>query len=399
MAKRITLDFLKTESASGLILATAAVAAIVLANSPWAHIYFGFITEPFTVQLGAFTETLSIIDWVKEGLMAVFFFVVGLEIKYEIVRGELANPRRLALPVLAALGGMVGPALIYLALNMGPTGAAGPSAQGWPVPVATDIAFAIAALAVAGPKLPPNLRVFLLTLAIVDDLGAVGLIGLLFTDHFRILELAGALVGLAGMGLLGRWRRAPYLLYAVGFVIVWGFMLKSGVSTSLAGVAAAATIPLEARKPGRPGVLEDFMEGLHPYVAFLILPLFAFCAAGFSVRGIGLSDLFGPIALGVAAGLFLGKQIGVFGAAFLVIALKLARRPTGAKWVELYGLSLLCGIGFTMSLFVGQLAFPSTDAVAQGQVRIGVVVGSLLSTAAGMAVLAWAQRRRVGEVD
>ncbi|WP_293367470.1 Na+/H+ antiporter NhaA [Phenylobacterium sp.] len=395
MAKRITLDFLKTESASGLILATAALAAIALANSPWAHIYFGFIGEPFTVQLGAFTETLSIIDWVKEGLMAVFFFVVGLEIKYEIVRGELANPRRLALPVIAALGGMAGPALIYLAINMGP----GAAPQGWPVPVATDIAFAIAALAVAGPKLPPNLRVFLLTLAIVDDLGAVGLIGLLFTDHFRILELAGALAALTGMGLLGRWRRAPYLLYAIGFVVVWGFTLKSGISTSLAGVAAAATIPLEPRKPGRPGVLEDFMEGLHPYVAFLILPLFAFCAAGFTIRGLGLPDLFGPIALGVAAGLFFGKQLGVFGAAFLVIVLKLARRPTGAKWVELYGLSLLCGVGFTMSLFIGQLAFPSTDVAAEAQVRIGVVAGSLLSTAAGMAVLAWSQARRASEED
>ncbi|HEV7383664.1 MAG TPA: Na+/H+ antiporter NhaA [Phenylobacterium sp.] len=393
MAKRITLDFLKTESASGVILAAAALAAIALANSPWARGYFGFIAEPFTVQLGAFTETLSILDWVKEGLMAVFFFVVGLEIKYEIVRGELANPRRLALPVIAALGGMVGPALIYLVINAGTGGAP----RGWPVPVATDIAFAIAALAVAGPKLPPNLRVFLLTLAIVDDLGAVGLIGLLFTDHLRVMELLGALVALALMGLLGRWRRAPYLLYALGFVVVWGFTLKSGISTSLAGVAAAATIPLEARKVGRPGVLEDFMEGLHPYVAFLILPLFAFCAAGFSIRGLGLSDLFGPIALGVAAGLFIGKQIGVFGAASLVIGLKLARRPTGAKWVELYGLSLLCGIGFTMSLFIGQLAFPLTDAAAEAQVRIGVVVGSLASTLAGMAVLAWSQARRARE--
>jgi NhaA family Na+:H+ antiporter len=393
MAKRITLDFLKTESASGVILAAAALAAIALANSPWARGYFEFIAEPFTVQLGAFTETLSILDWVKEGLMAVFFFVVGLEIKYEIVRGELANPRRLALPVIAALGGMVGPALIYLAINAGMGGAP----RGWPVPVATDIAFAIAALAVAGPKLPPNLRVFLLTLAIVDDLGAVGLIGLLFTDHLRVMELLGALVALALMGLLGRWRRAPYLLYALGFVVVWGFTLKSGISTSLAGVAAAATIPLEARKVGRPGVLEDFMEGLHPYVAFLILPLFAFCAAGFSIRGLGLSDLFGPVALGVAAGLFVGKQIGVFGAASLVIGLKLARRPTGAKWVELYGLSLLCGIGFTMSLFIGQLAFPLTDAAAEAQVRIGVVVGSLASTLAGMAVLAWSQARRARE--
>jgi NhaA family Na+:H+ antiporter len=206
-------------------------------------------------------------------------------------------------------------------------------------------------------------------------------------------------VALAGMGLLGRWRRAPYLLYAVGFVVVWGFTLKSGISTSLAGVAAATTIPLEPRKPGRPGVLEDFMEGLHPYVAFLILPLFAFCAAGFTFRGLGLSDLFGPIAVGVAAGLFLGKQLGVFGAAALVIGLKLARRPTGAKWIELYGLSLLCGIGFTMSLFIGQLAFPSTDIAAEAQVRIGVVAGSLLSTVAGMAVLAWAQQRRAGQED
>jgi NhaA family Na+:H+ antiporter len=393
MARRMTLDFLKTESASGLVLAAAALVAIALANSPWASAYYGFIHEPFTIQVGAFTETLPVGDWVKDGLMAVFFFVVGLEIKYEIVRGELANPRRLALPVIAALGGMLGPALIYLAVNSGQGGAP----EGWPVPVATDIAFAIAALAVAGPKLPPNLRVFLLTLAIVDDLGAVGLIGLLFTHHFRILELAGALLGLLGMGLLGRWRRAPYLVYFVGFVIVWGFTLKSGISTSLAGVAAAATIPLEPRKAGRPGVLEDFMEGLHPYVAFLILPLFAFTAAGFTFRGLGISDLFGPIALGVAAGLFFGKQIGVFGAAALVIGLKLARRPTGAKWIELYGLSLLCGLGFTMSLFIGQLAFPLSDAAAQAQVRIGVVAGSLLSTVAGMAVLGWAQRKRARE--
>lgn len=390
MARRITLDFLKTESASGVILAAAAIAAIALANSPWADSYFGFIRQPFTVQLGAFTETLPILNWIKDGLMAVFFFVVGLEIKYEIVRGELANPRRLALPVLAALGGMVGPALVYLAVNSG----AGGAPQGWPTPVATDIAFAIAALAVAGPKLAPNLRVFLLTLAIVDDLGAVSLIGLLFTSHFRLMELLGALVALALMGLLGRWRRAPYLFYAVGFVVVWGFMLKSGVSTSLAGVAAAATVPLEPRKPGRPGVLEDFMEGLHPYVAFLILPLFAFSAAGFSLRHMGLSDLFGPIALGVAAGLFFGKQIGVFGASALVIGLKLARRPTGATWVELYGLSLLCGIGFTLSLFIGQLAFPLSDAAAAAQVRIGVVAGSLASMIAGMSVLAWAQSRR-----
>ena len=395
MAKRITLDFLKTESASGVILAAAALAAIALANSPWSGAYFAFIHEPFTIEIGAFTETLSILDWVKEGLMAIFFFVVGLEIKYEIVRGELANPRRLALPIIAALGGMIGPALIYLAINMGDGGAP----RGWPTPVATDIAFAVAALAVAGPKLPPNLRVFLLTLAIVDDLGAVGLIGLLFTDHFRIMELLGALLALSGMGLLGRWRKAPYLFYLVGFVIVWGFTLKSASPPRWPAWPRRPRIPLNPRKPGRPGVLEDFMEGLHPYVAFLILPLFAFSAAGFSIRGLGLSDLFGPIALGVAAGLFIGKQLGVFGATALVIGLKLARRPSGAKWIELYGLSLLCGIGFTMSLFIGQLAFPLSDAAAEAQVRIGVVAGSLASTLAGMAVLAWSQSRRTKADD
>ena len=387
MARRITLDFLKTESASGLILAAAAAAAIVIANSPWAGSYFDFIEAPFTIQVGAFRETHSTLDWVKEGLMAIFFFVVGLEIKYEIRKGELANPRRLALPVLAAIGGMVGPALVYLAVNSGPGGVP----QGWPTPVATDIAFALAALAIAGPRLSPSLRIFLLTLAIVDDPGAVGLIGLLFTAHIHLAAVGGAIAAIGLMGLLGRWRKAPYLFYALGFLMVWAFTLKSGISTSVAGVAAAATIPLEARKPGRPGVLEDFMEGLHPYVAFLILPLFAFSAAGFSVAALGLRDLFGPVAIGVAAGLFLGKQVGVFGAASLVFALKLARRPTGAKWVELYGVSLLCGIGFTMSLFIGQLAFPLGDPADQAQVRIGVVMGSLASLVAGMAVISWSQ--------
>jgi Na+:H+ antiporter, NhaA family len=395
MAKRITLDFLKTESASGAIPAAAAALAILLANSRWAGAYFGFIEHPITVQVGAFHETLSVLAWVKEGLMTVFFFVVGLEIKYEIVRGELANPRRLALPVLAALGGMVGPAVAYLAFNFGPltAGAAG-APQGWPTPVATDIAFALAALAAAGPRLPPTLRIFLLTLAIADDLGAVGLIGVLFTAKLDLVQAVGALVVLTLMALIGRWRAAPYLFYGVGFLLVWGFTLKSGISPSVAGVAAAATIPLGARKPGRPGVLEDLMESLHPYVAFFILPLFAFTAAGFSARGVGLKELFGPVALGVAAGLAIGKPLGVFGAATAVMGLKLARRPTGAKWVELLGLSFLCGIGFTMSLYIGQLAFPPADASNQAQVRLGVIGGSLISTLVGMAILAWAQARR-----
>jgi len=392
MAKRTTLDFLKTESASGVILAAAALAAIIVANSPGDGIYFRVLASPVTIQVGAFAETLSVLDWVKQGLMAIFFFVVGLEIKYEVAKGELANPRRLALPILAALSGMVVPALVYLAFNAGGGGAP----QGWPIPVATDIAFAIGALAIAAPRLPPSLRVFLLTLAIVDDLGAVAIIGVAFTSHVRIAALVAALAALALMGLLTRWRGAPYLFYAVGFLLVWGFTLKSGISTSVAGVAAAMTIPIGPRKPGRPGVLEDFMESLHPYVAFGILPLFAFCAAGFDFGRLTLSDLFGPIALGVAAGLLLGKPLGVFGAIGVLCGLKVARRPLGAKWIELFGLSLLTGVGFTMSLFIGELAFPG-GGPEQSQARAGVIAGSLLATATGMAVLAWAQARRQAE--
>ena len=394
MARRITLEYLKTESASGVILAAAAGFAILLANTHWSGVYFRFIAHPITLQIGAFRETLSVLEWVRQGLMAIFFFVVGLEVKYEIVRGELANPRRLALPLLAALGGMVGPAVAYLALNAGPGGAP----EGWPTPVATDIACALAALAIAGPRLPPTLRVFLLTLAIADDLGAVAVMGALFTTHLDLVQVGGALLVLILMTLMGRWRDAPYFLYAVGFLLVWGFTLKSGISPCVAGVAAAATIPLGARKPGRPGMLEDFMAGLHPWVGFLILPLFAFTAGGFAARGVSLSDLFGPVTLGVAAGLILGKPLGVFAAASAVIGLKLARRPTGVKWIELAGLSFLCGIGFTLSLYIGQLVFPGPGAGLQGQVRLGVIAGSLVSALIGTSILSWAQARRAPEI-
>jgi NhaA family Na+:H+ antiporter len=389
MATRITLDFLRTERGSGVILAAAAALAIALANSRWAPDYFGFIGQPFTVQLGAFRETLSVLEWARQGLMAVFFFVLGLEIKYEILRGELANPRRLALPALAALGGVVGPALAYLAFNAAPGGAP----QGWPAPVATDMAFALAALATAGPRLPPTLRTFILTLAIADNLAAVALMGLAFAGRLHPSWAVAALTVLALLALLGRWRRAPYLAYALGLLILWALTLRSGISPAVGGAVAAAVIPIGARKLGRPGMLEDFMENLHPYVAYLILPLFAFAAAGFAFRGVGLSDLFGPVALGVAAGLAVGKPLGVFAAASAVIGLKLARRPTGLRWVELAGVSLLCGAGFTMSLFVGQLAFPATGG-EQAQLRLGVIAGSFVATVAGWAVLAWANARR-----
>jgi NhaA family Na+:H+ antiporter len=385
-----TLEFLKTEAASGLILAAAALAALILANSPWASDYFAFIHAPFTVHIGAFDETAEVIDWVKHGLMAIFFFVVGMEIKYETLKGELANPRRLAMPLLAAVGGMALPALIYLALNFGRTGGHG----GWAVPTATDIAFALAALSLVSKRLPASLRVFLLTLAIADDLGAVGLIGLLFSHDLHLRPLMGAAGALLFMTALGRWRSAPFLLYAVGFALAWAFTLESGVSTSVAGVLAAFTVPVGPRRRGQESVLRHFMDSLHPYVAFGILPLFAFVAAGFSFRGLTGAHFTSPLTLGIVLGLFFGKQLGVFGAVFLAVTLGLGRRPTGATWLEVWGLSILCGTGFTMSLFIAALAFPASDLQAQNQARLGVVLASLLSAGAGMAVLSSAEAAR-----
>jgi NhaA family Na+:H+ antiporter len=389
MSTRSTLEFLKTETGSGLLLVLAAAVAILWANTPLSPSYFALVDHQVTVTLGGFNETMSVLKWVKNGLMAVYFFVVGLEIKYEILRGELSNPRRLALPVLAALGGVAAPAALYLLINSGPGG----HPAGWPIPAATDIAFALAALSIAGGKLPASLRVFLLTLAIADDLAAVALIAVLYTQEFRPWMLSGAVAALAVMAAMSQWNKAPYFFYAVAFAVLWGFTLKSGVNTSLAGVAAALTVPIEPRRPGGPGVLHSFMQGLHPYVAFLILPLFAFVAAGFSLAGQGLGQALAPLPLGVAVGLLVGKQLGVFGAAALAIGLKLARRPTGARWLELYGVSVLCGVGFTMSLFIGGLAFDAGPAL-QAEVRLGVVAGSVLSVLLGAGVLAWSQARR-----
>lgn len=389
MARVFTLDFLKTETAAGVALSAAALLAMVAANSPWSADYFAFLERPFTLQLGGWRETHGVAEWVREGLMAIFFFIVGLEIKYEVRRGELSNPKKLALPVLAALGGMIVPALVYLLVNQ----MSGSRPDGWAIPAATDIAFAVAALAVFGRGLPSSLRIFLLTLAIVDDLGAVVLIGVLFSTGIQWSALAGAAVALGFMVAVSRWRRSSPLLYGLGFLVVWAFFLESGVSTSLAGVAAAMTIPLSAPGPDHDGVLEDYMESLHPFVAYGVLPFFAFTATGFSFGDLSLSVFGEPVTLGVMLGLFLGKQVGVLGFAALAVRAGWASVPGGASWLELYGVSILCGIGFTMSLFIGALAFPG-DAGLQTEVRLGVVGGSLLSLAAGALVLQLAASRR-----
>lgn len=384
MARKLTLDFLKTETASGAALGVAAVAALIVANSPFAAEYFGWLKSYHVLQIGPLRLDESISNWIKEGLMAVFFLVVGLEIKYEILRGELSDPRKLATPVLAALGGMVAPALVYLAV----AGATGGPHGGWPVPLATDIAFALAVFAMVGKALPPSLRVFLLTLAIVDDLGAIALIAVLFSQGVQLIPLLGVLALLITGAIWSGVRRIPAPFWVMGFAAVWYLTVEAGISTSLTAVAFALIVPIKPRTEDGQSPLKEAMHDLHPYVAWLVLPLFAFAKAGVSFAGLSLDQAMAPLVLGIAAGLFLGKQIGVFGAAWLASKLKIGARPTGATWLQVYGVSLLCGVGFTMSLFIGALAFPGAiDSPEQVEVKLGVLAGSLLSALAGALVL------------
>ncbi|MBC6980380.1 Na+/H+ antiporter NhaA [Caulobacter sp. 17J80-11] len=389
MARRFTLDFLRTEAASGVLLAAAAAVALALANSPWAGAYFRLLGAEVPLQVGAWRASDTVAGWVRDGLMAVVFFVVGLEIKFEVLKGELSNPRRVAMPVLAALGGMVAPAALYLLLNQGPGG----DLRGWSAPVATDVGLALAVFAAVGRGLPASLRVFLMTLAIVDDLGAVAIIALAYSRHLHPTPLIGAALALAAMAFVQRGRRVSFVYPMLGFLLAWGFARAAGVSPSLAGVAAAFTVPAIAPRPGEPVPLKIAVEALHPWVAFLILPLFAFTSAGVSFGEIPAHDVLTPVSVGVALGLFLGKPAGVFGGAALAAVTGLARRPGGATWAELYGVSVLCGVGFTFSLFLGGLAFGGDPALL-AQMKLGVICGSLLSGLCGAVALGWAASRR-----
>ncbi len=390
MARRHTLEFLKTEAGSGVVLGAAALAALIVANSPLAGDYFALLKGEQPLVMGPLALQLTVAEWIKEGLMAVFFLVVGLEIKYEILRGELSDPKKLATPVFAALGGMIVPGLVYLAV----VGATGGPAQGWPIPLATDIAFALAIFALVAKGLPGSLRVFLLTLAIVDDLGAIALIALLFSQGVEWRPLVGVAAMLAAGALIAQWRKIPAPFWVLGFAGVWWLTVQAGLSTSLTAVAFAAIVPIGARKDGQTP-LKEAMHDLHPYVAYVILPIFAFAKAGVSFAGVGLDQLATPLVAGVALGLFVGKQAGVAAMTWAATAAKIGKKPTGATWAEVYGVSLLCGVGFTMSLFIGALAFPGAiDSPEQVQVKLGVLGGSILSGALGAVVLARAGRRR-----
>ena len=391
MARNLTLDFLKTEAGSGTVLGLAALSALIVANSPWSAAYFGWLKGEHILQVGPLVLEMSISEWIKEGLMAIFFLVVGLEIKYEILRGELSDPRKLATPVLAAVGGMLAPALVYLAFS----GVMGGPHGGWPIPLATDIAFALAVFAMVARNLPSSLRVFLLTLAIVDDLGAIALIAVLFSSGVSLLPLAGVVALLVIGFFVARTRKIPAPFWVLGFGVVWYLTVRAGLSTSLTAVAFAAIVPVVDRRCDGQSPLREAMHDLHPYVAYLVLPLFAFAKAGVSFAGLSLDQMLAPLVLGIAFGLFVGKQVGVLGAAWLASALKIGRKPTGATWLEVYGVSLLCGVGFTMSLFIGALAFPGAiDSPEQVEVKLGVLLGSLVSGITGAGVLAAAARRR-----
>jgi NhaA family Na+:H+ antiporter len=390
MARPSTLEFLKTETGAGGLLVLAALAAVIIANSPAADTYFGFIESPLVVRLGAFDQTRGVLSWTRDALMAIFFLVVGMEIKFEVLRGEFSSSRRLALPIFAAIGGLAAPALIYLAINLGPGG----SPRGWPVAMPTDIACALAALAIFGRRLPQSPRLLLLTLAMANDLGVIILIGLKFSAPIHPVSLTWAAGTLVALAALSRWKTAPRLFYAAGFVVVWAFTLQSGINTAVAGFACALTVPIGARRADQESVLKTFMDSLHPYVAYGVLPFFIFVSAGFAFPDVGWRGLLSPMALGVAAGLLIGKPLGIMALSFLSVATRLARRPLGVRWMEMFGVALLSGAGFTLSLYVGALAFDSAGAAISGQLRAAVIVGSLLSTLAGGAVLARAQARR-----
>jgi NhaA family Na+:H+ antiporter len=381
------MRFFAHESAGGVVLGIAALAALIVSNSPLAAWYAAFLQTPGELVVGK-TLVLEkpLLVWVNDLWMAVFFFLVGLEIKREFVEGELADRRQAVLPLAAALGGMAVPALIYSAVNWGDAQAL----KGWAIPAATDIAFAIGIVMLLGSRVPASLKVFLAAVAIIDDLGAIVVIALFYTDKLSVTALAGAGVGLAMLFALNRRQVMRVDVYAAVGLLIWVFVLKSGVHATLAGVLTAMAIPTRDAEGGSP--LQRVEHGLHPWVAFLILPVFGFCNAGVNLAGAAPAALLEPVTLGIALGLVLGKAVGVFGTAWLMLRSGLAMAPAGASTVQLFGVCVLCGIGFTMSLFIGGLAFDGLGSAYETRLKLGVLAGSLVAGLTGAAILVAAGR-------
>ncbi len=378
---------LRHEAASGVVLMLASALALVLANSSLAGVYDLLLSVRGSVRIGDFAIEKPLLLWINDGLMAIFFLLVGLEIKRELLDGQLSDPRRALLPAAAAIGGMIVPALIYLGATRNSPGAT----AGWAVPSATDIAFSLGVMALLGSRVPGSLKLFLTALAIIDDLGAIAIIAIFYTEELSVVSLEVAAVALAILVILNLAGVQRVIWYVLVGIVLWVFVLKSGVHATLAGVAVALAIPFRAG-PGEASRALRIEHDLAPWVAFGILPLFGFANAGLSFADLSLSSLFHPVPLGIAAGLFLGKQVGVFGAATLIIRSGWANLPAGSSWVALYATSVLTGVGFTMSLFIGTLAFGRSE--LESLMRLGVLVGSLLSAVVGAALLALPPARR-----
>jgi len=376
-------EFLCMESASGILLLIAASLAIVVENSAAKYLYDALLGTPVEIKIGDFEIAKPLLLWINDGLMAIFFFLIGLEVKREFLAGELADPARVVLPVIAAVGGMAIPAAIYVSVNWGDPVAM----KGWAIPSATDIAFALGVLALLGNRIPQSLKLFLMTLAIIDDLGAIIIIAVFYTADLSFLSLLLATIAIVGLFIMNRrgvLRLAPYML--IGLVL-WAAVLKSGVHATLAGVLTAFFIPFKRDAGETQTQLERLEHDIHPSVAYGILPLFAFANAGISFEGITLESMLHPVPFGIAAGLFIGNQIGVFGFSWLAIKLGISKMPQAVSWMQLYGAALLCGIGFTMSLFVGSLAFEQGGPDFAVDDRLGILLGSLASGLLGYSVL------------
>ena len=373
--------FMKQDTRGGIVLMAAAILAVLAANSGFAALYTAFLGTPVTVAIGSFEIAKPALLWINDGLMAIFFFLVGLEIKREVLAGELSSLDRAILPIVAAVGGMVIPGFVFITLNWGSP----ETLVGWAIPTATDIAFALGILALLGTRVPASLKVFLLAIAIIDDLGAIVIIAVFYTSELSTNALTLSMLGFAGavaMNRLGIKALAPSLVVGV---FMWVIDLKSGVHATLAGVLIALTIPLK-RKDGEEALLLRLEHALAPWVAFLILPVFAFANAGVNLAGLSVADIFQPLTLGIATGLFFGKQIGVCGFTWLAVRSGLARLPGSVGWHHVYGVACLTGVGFTMSLFIGSLAFGSQQEIITS-VQLGVIIGSVLSGTAGYLVL------------
>jgi NhaA family Na+:H+ antiporter len=381
--RRGIADFLKLEAAGGVLLIAAMALGLLCANSPVQGLYNAFRDMPITFSIGGLSIAKPALLWINDGLMAVFFFLIGLELKREVLEGELSRPGQAVLPAVAAIGGMVLPAGIYVLLNLGHAAAL----RGWAIPAATDIAFALGILSLLGSRVPLSLKVFLATLALFDDLGAIVIIAVFYTEKIHTGALFISAIFLVLLLVLNRRRvpaKTPYILCGIA---LWVAVLKSGIHATIAGVLLAMFIPLSPKGKEGSSPLHEFEHDLHPTVAFAIMPLFAFANSGISFRGMTWSSLLDPVPLGVAAGLFIGKQIGVFASSWIAIISGVAHPPGPVGWKALYGISALCGIGFTMSFFIGSLAFGMPGKGQMADERIGIIAGSLLSAVFGYMLL------------